>query len=83
MSQILVRDLAPEIVERLKERARGNARSLEAEVRVILEDATRRYTMAEFAEVAAAWRKRLAGRAHSDSAVLTREDRDADHGHDS
>ncbi len=81
MSQILVRDLAPEIVERLKERARGNARSLEAEVRVILENAAGQYTTAEFAEVAAAWRKRLAGRAHSDSAVLTREDRDSDHGH--
>ena len=37
MSQILVRDLAPEVVERLKKRARANRRSLQAEVKDILE----------------------------------------------
>lgn len=36
MSQILVRNLSPETVERLKKRARANNRSLEAEVREIL-----------------------------------------------
>lgn len=36
MSQILVRNLSPETVERLKKRARDNNRSLEAEVREIL-----------------------------------------------
>lgn len=42
MSQILVRNLSPEVVERLKNRARLNRRSLEAEVREILDDAASR-----------------------------------------
>jgi len=36
VTQMLVRDLAPEVVERLKERARSNGRSLQKEVRAIL-----------------------------------------------
>lgn len=36
MASIVVRNLDPEVVERLKERARRNGRSLEAEVRMIL-----------------------------------------------
>jgi len=39
MSQILVRDLAPELLEALKARAKRNRRSLQAEVKVILEKA--------------------------------------------
>lgn len=37
MAQILVRNLKPETVERLKSQARQNNRSLEAEVRALLE----------------------------------------------
>ncbi|MBI1779635.1 MAG: Arc family DNA-binding protein [Proteobacteria bacterium] len=39
MSTLTVRNLEPEVVERLKVRARANHRSLEAEVRVILSEA--------------------------------------------
>jgi plasmid stability protein len=39
MSQILVRNLSPETVERLKKRAEKNKRPLEAEVREILYEA--------------------------------------------
>lgn len=74
---MLVRDLDPEVVERLKERARSNGRSLQKEVRAILEEAAGTYTMAEAREVIAKWQERLAGREHSDSAVLIRETRDA------
>ena len=35
MAQVLVRDVAPEIVEKLKARAQRNQRSLEAELRMI------------------------------------------------
>ena len=42
MSQILVRNLDPETVERLKMQAKLNRRSLQAEVKVILEQAARR-----------------------------------------
>ncbi len=72
---MLVRDLPPEVVERLKERARSNGRSLQKEVRAILEGAARTYTMAEAREVTGRWQERLSGTEHSDSAELVREDR--------
>lgn len=77
MTQMLVRDLDPETVERLKERARSNGRSLQKEVRAILERAARKYTMAEAREVSRSWHERLGGLEHADSAELIREDRDA------
>ena len=76
MTQMLVRDLDPEVVERLKERARSNGRSLQKEVRAILEGAARTYTMAEARKVSESWHERLVGIEHSDSAELIREDRD-------
>lgn len=76
MTQMLVRDLDPEVVERLKERARSNGRSLQKEVRAILEGAARTYTMEEAREVTEKWRERFAGREFSDSTELIREDRD-------
>lgn len=74
---MLVRNLDPEVVERLKERARSNGRSLQKEVRTILEGAARTYTMEEARDVTAKWRERLAGGKHSDSAELIRETREA------
>lgn len=76
MTQMLVRDLPPEVVGRLKERARSNGRSLQKEVRAILEGAAEAYTMAEAREVSSRWHERLAGVEHSDSAGLIREDRE-------
>lgn len=40
MAQVLVRGLAKKVVDRLKVRARANGRSLEAELRMILERAS-------------------------------------------
>lgn len=77
MTQMLVRDLPPEVVGRLKERARSNGRSLQKEVRAILEGAAETYTMTETREVTRRWQERFAGRKFSDSAELIREDRDA------
>ena len=77
MSQMLVRDLDPEILERLKERARSNGRSLQKEVRAILEGAARTYTMAEAREATEKWQEHFAGRRFSDSVELIRENRDA------
>jgi hypothetical protein len=76
MTQMLVRDLDPEVVERLKERARSNGRSLQKEVRAILEGAARTYTMAEAREVTERWRGRFTEGRFDDSADLIREDRD-------
>ena len=75
MSQVLVRDLAPEVLEHLKGRARLHGRSLQGELKVILESAAL-FSIAEARLTSEQWRRRLAGRMTSDSADLLREDRD-------
>jgi len=75
MAQILVRNLDPATVERLKDKARQHNRSLQAEVKAILERDASCYTMAEVRAVSLRWRKRLAGTKHTDSVTLMREDR--------
>lgn len=76
MAQVLVRQLDEQVVERLKKLAKEHGRSLQAEVKTILEEAAPDYE--------AAWkrierfRKRLkrSGRKFGDSAGLIRKDRD-------
>ena len=78
MSQMLVRDLDPEVLERLKMRARSNGRSLQKEVREIPAGAVETYTMAaEAGEATGRWQERFAGQKFTDSAALIRKDRDA------
>lgn len=77
MANALVRDLDDQVYERLKARAVGNNRSLEAELREILVAASKQVSMAEARARAAEIRQRLSGRTHSDSAELIRKDRDA------
>ena len=74
MAQVLIRDLDPELVDRLKSRAREHGRSLEAELRSILEVAAGQ-DLLDAKALAARIRRRLRGRAHSDSATLVSEDR--------
>lgn len=76
MAQLLVRDLDDRVVARLKERARRNRRSLQAETRAILEAAAPHYTRDEALEVFRSWQERFRGQPLSDSAELIREDRD-------
>jgi len=76
MANALVRDLDDQVYERLKARAVGNNRSLEAELREILVAASKQVSMAEARARAAEIRQRLSGRTHSDSAELIRRDRD-------
>ncbi|HEY0511331.1 MAG TPA: hypothetical protein VGH73_05480 [Thermoanaerobaculia bacterium] len=75
MAQILVRDLSPDTVERLKDRALRHGRSLQGEVKMILESAATLST-SEARAVAKEWQRRLAGRMTSDSSDLIRENRD-------
>lgn len=75
MAQILVRGVDPETVEKLKQRARQNGRSLQSEVKQILDQAAR-MTLPEFWATADRIRKSLKGRKFGDSALLIREDRD-------
>ena len=75
MSQLLVRGLDEETVRRLKQQADENGRSLQAEVKKILERAAQT-SPAEFRRRIAEFHKRFEGRTFSDSAELIREDRD-------
>ena len=74
MAQVLIRDLPPETVSRLKERARGHGRSLQAELKELVETASRQSGL-EARAVADRVRLRLAGRHHSDSVELLAKDR--------
>ncbi|HSB61464.1 MAG TPA: hypothetical protein VLI67_07075 [Vicinamibacteria bacterium] len=74
MAQVLVRDLKAEVVARLKASAKRHGRSLQAELREILENASR-HGAVEARALAGRIRRRLAGRAHSDTVELLAEDR--------
>jgi len=75
MAQVLVRGLSDAVVARLKKRARDHGRSLQAELRLVLEQAAKG-DMAEARRLAARIRRELAGREHTDSGMLVAEDRE-------
>jgi len=75
MSQIHVRNLDEKVVERLKRRAKKRGRSLQAEVKNILEQASK-IDMESARELADKIRKSFGNRKFSDSVELIREDRD-------
>ena len=76
MPAIHIRDVSKGTLDRLKARARRNDRSLQAELKTILEEAAAEDWTAT-RHLAAKLRKRLAGRTHSDSADLIASDRRA------
>lgn len=75
MAQLLVR-LDPAVVARLKERARQNHRSLQGEVKAILERAAETATREEALAMIDKWQRKWGERVFSDSTQLIREDRD-------
>jgi antitoxin FitA len=75
MAQLLVRDLDPATIDLLKELARSHRRSLQGEVKVILEEAAACSVIDPRATVEQV-RSRFAGKKFSDSAAWIREDRD-------
>ena len=76
MAQLLVRDLNPAVVARLKDQARQNHRSLQGEVKAILEEAAQRATRDEALAMIDKWQRKWGERVFSDSTQLIREDRD-------
>ncbi len=76
MAQVLVRQLDDRIVDRLKKRAKEHGRSLQSEVKAILEDAVPDYERAWKRIDSLRLRLKRSGRKFSDSAALIREDRD-------
>lgn len=82
MTQLVLNNVDPQIIESLKARASKHNRSLEDELKAILkevvevETAEQASKMAAFREQAAQMRQALSGRFHTDSAELVREDRE-------
>jgi len=78
MAQILVRDLDENVVERLKDRAKKSGRSLQSEVKLILEEAALepKMNMATARRIAEEFHARFKGRKFPDTVELLREDRD-------
>jgi plasmid stability protein len=75
MAQILVRNLDERVVRRLKARARRSGRSLQAEVRTILEQ-TPTLDMRAALKLADKIRRSFGDRRFEDSAKLIRRERD-------
>jgi plasmid stability protein len=78
MPQVLVRDLDKETVMILKARARRHHRSLQAELKLLLEERAAEPELGGKAAVGLVreMRRLFAGRKFPDSAKLIREDRD-------
>ena len=76
MAQVLVRQLDEKVVDRLKKRAREHGRSLQSEVKTILEEAVPDYESAWKRIELIRTKLKRSGRKFSDSADLIREDRD-------
>ncbi len=76
MADLLIRDLNPKTHDLLRRRAESAGRSLQAEVRLILESAARISDVDEARKLADEISARLSDRVHPDSAELVRELRD-------
>lgn len=82
MATINVRQLNDDVVRHLKRRAAGNNRSLEGEVRHILEGAVAddmSVKRASFLALATRLRRQTEGRTQTPSEALIREDRERGH----
>jgi plasmid stability protein len=73
MAQIVVRGLDDELVKRLRRRAKQGGRTLQSEVKAILEQAAR-VDVEAARELAERIRSGFGGRKFDDSAALIRED---------
>lgn len=74
MADLLIRNLEPVVIKRLKLRAKEHHRSLQGELKYIVEGAIKS-SMEEAKKTSVLWHKHLLGGSYSDSAVLLREER--------
>ena len=72
MPNILIRDLSPETVKLLKARAHRNGRSMQSELKNILEKAAQTEAL-DTALLSARIRRMLGDREHTDSTHLSKE----------
>ena len=80
MGTITIRNLDDDAIRELKNRASANHRSLEAELRHILETAAKVPDRQAFIDAARRIRAMTPAVPQDDSAALIRADRDSDHG---
>ncbi len=74
MPQLLVRNLDEDTITRLKALAKRHGRSLQGEVKIVLEEAAT-LSAGEVSTLLEKWQQRLARRRLSDSARIIRKDR--------
>ena len=74
MSVVSVRNIPEETYLALKEMARNSHRSLQEQVRYLIDREVRLVTDSSLS-MAHVWREQLTGRLHSDSVTMIREDR--------
>jgi plasmid stability protein len=75
VAQVLVRGLDEAVVEKLKRRAARNGRSLQAELKTILEVQSQQVGRAEARALAARIRQRIGRRPQTDSGALQADGR--------
>jgi plasmid stability protein len=75
MAQVLIRDLEATVIDALKRRAASNRRSLQAELKAILEEQAYLADKAESRALAERIRQRIVPRPQTDSGRLQAEDR--------
>ncbi len=74
MPELLVRNLDEATIKRLKALAKQHGRSLQGQVRLVLEEAAT-LPMGEISSLLEKWQRQLARRHFSDSAKIIRKDR--------
>jgi len=79
MPQALIRNIDADVMAKLRDRAKKHGRSLQAELKIILDQAARepeRLTVEEFIQETAKLRKSFGAKVFPDSARLIRADRE-------
>jgi len=74
MANVLIRNVSDSALKIIKRKAKKNNRSIQAELKQLIEESVRLGTV-DFLEEAKQFRERLKGRVHSDSSRLIAEDR--------
>ena len=76
MTDVLVRNIDKVVIQKLKARATEHHRSLQSELKEILEQAARHVSMSDAKKAALRIQRGMRGRQFTDGAVLLAEDRE-------
>jgi plasmid stability protein len=76
MADVTIHDIDPQVLERIEATAKANGRSLEDELRSVIEQIPPARTIEETRRISAKWQEYFRGRFFSDSTDDIREDRE-------